>query len=173
MLKKLYGNSFFNVFEKDFVFNKNNIKSYIIKKGNVVGILPILNGNKIVLEKQYRVPSNRYLYEIPAGHIEENETPIEAAKRELKEETGYTAKTFKKMYNFYSSPGLLTENIQLFVATGLKHGKRSLDKDEDITIKIMSFDKVVKMLKDGKINDAKTIIAILYIEKLLKNSDKK
>ncbi len=167
-IAKIYENLMFSVFEKNIKINNKTSKLYLIKKRAVVVILPILNNKKIILEKQYRLPADKVLYEIPAGNMEDKETPIVAARRELKEETGYTAKSIKKVYEFYSSPGIFNEVMHFFVATGLTPGKTHFDEDEDIKLEVVSFQKAVKMLKEGKIKDAKTIIAILYLHSLLK-----
>jgi len=107
-----------------------------------VGILPVIEKNKIILIKQYRTAAKRELWEIPAGFLKKNEKPKAGAKRELKEETGFSAKKLEKIAEFYFSPGYLRECMYLFRATGLKKGKQMLDEGEMIKeVKIFSLDK--------------------------------
>jgi len=143
-------------------FGKKEIKKEVVLHKNSVGILPLIGKEKIVLVKQYRFPAKRELWEIPAGMLEKNEKPIKAAKRELKEETGFEAKKLLKIAEFYKSPGYNTEYMHLFKANQLKKGKQYLDEDELINrVKVFSLKEVLKMMKRKEIVDAKTIIGIL------------
>ena len=143
-------------------FGKKEIKKDVVLHKNSVGILPLIGKEKIVLVKQYRFPAKEELWEIPAGMLEKNEKPIKAAKRELKEETGFEAKKLLKIAEFYKSPGYNTEYMHLFKANQLKKGKQYLDEDELINrVKVFSLKEVLKMMKRKEIVDAKTIIGIL------------
>jgi len=143
-------------------FGKKEIKKDVVLHKNSVGILPLIGKEKIVLVKQYRFPAKEELWEIPAGMLEKNEKPIKAAKRELKEETGFEAKKLLKIAEFYKSPGYNTEYMHLFKASQLKKGKQYLDEDELINrVKVFSLKEVLKMMKRKEIVDAKTIIGIL------------
>jgi len=143
-------------------FGKKEIKKEVVLHKNSVGILPLIGKEKIVLVKQYRFPAKEELWEIPAGMLEKNEKPIKAAKRELKEETGFEAKKLLKIAEFYKSPGYNTEYMHLFKANQLKKGKQYLDEDELINrVKVFSLKEVLKMMKRKEIVDAKTIIGIL------------
>jgi ADP-ribose pyrophosphatase len=127
-----------------------------------VGILPLIDKNKIILIRHYRTAARKELWEIPAGFLKRNEKPEVGAKRELKEETGFLAKRLKKIAEFYFSPGYLRECMYLFRATRLKKGKQMLDEGEMIKeVKIFSLKKALGMVKKRKILDAKSIIAIL------------
>lgn len=127
-----------------------------------VAILPVVGKNKIILVKQYRFAAKREIWEIPAGFLKKNEKPEITAKRELEEETGFKAKKLKKIAEFFQSPGYLREYIYLFKAYVEEKGKQSFDKDEFIKkVKIFTQKEVLKMIKEKKIVDAKTIIAIL------------
>jgi ADP-ribose pyrophosphatase len=130
---------------------------------NTVGILPLIEKDKIVLIRQFRFPINKEIWEIPAGKLDKGEKPEIGAKRELKEETGYEARELKKIGEFYLSPGYSTEYMYLFLAKGLKKGEQSLDKGEKIReVKIFSRKEVLKMIKTRKIVDAKTILALFF-----------
>ncbi|MCS7098314.1 MAG: NUDIX hydrolase [Candidatus Methanomethyliaceae archaeon] len=123
--------------------------------------------NKVLLIRQYRHAAGKILWEIPAGTLEEGEDPLECAKRELLEETGYTASNFKKISQFYVAVGYCTEIIHLFIANGLKKISASPKEDEQIEVYMIPMDELVKMIYDGKIEDAKTIIGILLLKDMM------
>jgi len=126
-----------------------------------VAILPEVKKGKFALVFQYRFPPKKKIWEIPAGKLEEGEDPVEGAKRELLEETGYLAKNLKKIAEFFVSPGYSTEYMYLFFAKNLKKGKQRFSSDEKIEkVKIFSLEEVLKMIKDKEIVDEKTILAI-------------
>jgi ADP-ribose pyrophosphatase len=138
-------------------------KKNFIQFPNTVGILPLIEKDKIVLIRQFRFPITKEIWEIPAGKLDKREKPEVGAKRELKEETGYEAKELKKIGEFYLSPGYSTEYMYLFLARGLKSGEQKLDKGEKIKeVKIFSKKEVLKMIKSRKIVDAKTILALFF-----------
>ena len=114
--------------------------------------------NRILLVRQYRLPADDYLWELPAGKLDEGEKPLQAAKRELAEETGYKARTWTKLASFYVSPGYVGERMTIFLATDLKAGEASPMDDERIEVRWFKKKEVGEMIKDGKIQDAKTII---------------
>jgi|DewCreStandDraft_4_1066084.scaffolds.fasta_scaffold37395_4 ADP-ribose pyrophosphatase len=142
--------------------NKNLTRELVVHPGSVV-IIPVLNEKTkdIVLIKQFRYAVNKNIFELPAGTLEKNENPLICAKRELQEETGYKAKFFKKITEIFPSPGIMTEKMHLFIAKNLMKSKQNFDDDEKIKTIIINLDKVVKMIIEGKINDAKTIAGIL------------
>lgn len=130
-------------------------------------ILPVLDDGSVVLIKNYRFAVDEYLYEFPAGMLEENEDPKECASRELIEETGYRAEKIEKLGEFYAAPGTMNEKMYVYLATGLVDGLQNLEIYEDITVEVVSMDKIKEMLLDGTIHDAKTIAAFgLYNLKL-------
>lgn len=131
-------------------------------------IIPFIDKNSIVLVKQYRYPVNQITYEIPAGKIDKNETPLECITRELEEETGYKSKRLEKLLAFYPTTAFSNEIIHIFAAFGLKEGKQNPDEDEFVSKEIISFKEAVEMVKKGKIMDSKTIIALLYFDSILK-----
>ena len=129
-------------------------------------VLAVENG-KVLFVEQYRYPVKKIILEIPAGKLKPRQTPLACAKAELKEETGYTAKTIKKILTFNTSAAFADENLHIFYASGLKPGNPHLDEDEFVNVKWISFDKVFKMIKKGKITDSKTIIALLFYKSFL------
>ena len=95
-------------------------------------MMPVDDRGRILLVRQYRLPARQYLWELPAGRVDEGETPLQAARRELTEETGYRAKSWKKLAEFYPSPGFLAEKMTIFLATGLTAGEAKPMDDERI-----------------------------------------
>ena len=162
LIKKCKGNVvLFEVFEEK--TGKMKIKRDVVKFPKTVGILPLIDKDKIILIRQFRFPINKEIWEIPAGKLDKGEKPEVGAKRELEEETGYRTKNLKKIGEFYLSPGYSTEYMYLFLARGLRLGEQNLDKEEKIKeVKIFSKKEVLKMIKERKIVDAKTILALFF-----------
>ena len=125
-------------------------------------IVPMLSKNEFVLIRQYRTACAKVIWEFPAGTLEKNESPIHCAKREIIEETGYAAKKWKKLGTFYPAPGISTELMHLFLAAHLVPKRMSLDQDEFIQRKVVSLKTLQKMIADGTIVDAKTIVGFFY-----------
>jgi ADP-ribose pyrophosphatase len=117
---------------------------------------------RVLLERQYRYAAGDYLWEVPAGRIDEGERPLAAGKRELREETGYTAKWWRRILFFYPSPGFMDETMTIFLARGLKFGEAQPEEDERIEYKLVPLSEAVRMIATGKICDGKTIAAILW-----------
>ena len=116
---------------------------------------------RILLVRQYRVPARGYLWELPAGRLDAGETPLQAARRELIEETGYRAKHWKKLDAFYPSPGFVAEKMTIFLATGLTAGEPHPMDDERIECRWFKRKELDRMIRDRKIEDGKTIIGFL------------
>ncbi len=129
--------------------------------GNAVAIVAI-EGNEVVLIKQFRPSVEETLIEIPAGRIDENETPMHAAVRELEEETGLRAVNIKKITEFYTSPGFTDEKIYLFYADKFEKGSVHLDEGEVLRIFRLPVDEIKDYLFSGKIKDGKTYIGLLW-----------
>jgi ADP-ribose pyrophosphatase len=119
---------------------------------------------RVLLERQYRHAADSYLWEIPAGRIDPGEKPLPAAKRELLEETGYTAARWRRIFHFYASPGFVAEAMSVFLATGLRAGKAQPEDDELITKRLVPLPMAVRMVLSGTIRDAKTISSILWLD---------
>lgn len=146
--------------------NGNISNREVVKHLGGVCILAIID-NKVIIEKQYRYAFDEVLYELPAGKLEENENPYDAALREFEEETGYKANTLLDYGKMYPTCGYSSEIIHLYVAKDIVKTKRHLDEDEFIDIEYIELEKVVEMVNNGIIKDAKTIC--LISKYLLKN----
>jgi ADP-ribose pyrophosphatase len=120
----------------------------------------------VLLVRQYRLPAAQYMWELPAGKVDEGETVAQAAKRELIEETGLRAKKWKKLTSFYPSPGFIQEKMTIFLATGLTQGEASPMDDERIETRWFAKKELGEMIRKNKIVDAKTMIGYLYWAKL-------
>jgi len=118
---------------------------------------------KILLLRQYRHAAQQYLWELCAGRIDAGEKPLPAAKRELLEETGYSAKRWKRIFHFYASPGFVAETMSVYLARGLHPGKAQPEEDEVIETRFVSLSKAVRMVMRNTIRDAKTISAVLWL----------
>ncbi len=151
-------------------FEGKERKKEIVYFPNTIGVLPVIKRGKVILVKQYRFPAKKELWEIPAGKLDKNEKPETGARRELKEETGFTAGNLEKIGEFYVSPGYLTEYMHLFRADLLKKGNQLLDEGEIINkVKIFDLKEVLKMIENRRIIDVKTILAVKLEELALQN----
>ena len=140
----------------------------IIQHGGSAVVLPIDEKGRTLLARQYRLPARDYMWEIPAGRLDPGETPLQAAKRELKEETGLSAKKWTKLFGLYMSPGFLAEKMHIYVARELKQGKTNFMDDERIESKWFRPKEMNDMIRDGQIIDGKTIAAWLAWRTLFK-----
>lgn len=123
-------------------------------------IVPVFEDGTVALVRQYRHAAGKSLLEIPAGSLDDGESPATGARRELEEEIGVTAENFEQIAAFYVSPGFLTEKMYVFLATGLKETSQSLDDDEIVEIERISFERAFEMIRSGEIEDAKTIVGL-------------
>ena len=119
---------------------------------------------RVLLERQYRYAADAYLWELPAGHIDPGEAAAHAAKRELLEETGLTAKRWKKALKFFVSPGILDETMEVFLATGLTEGEAQPEDDERIQTRFFPLPEALKMAQNGTIRDAKTLVSLFWLD---------
>lgn len=127
-----------------------------------VAIIPLTEDGKVIAEKQYRYPHGRVFLEIPAGKLDSrDEIPLEAAKRELREETGAIAEKYTYLGKLIPSPAVLSEVIHLYLAEGLTFGERELDDDEFLDVTEIPLEELYKMVLNGEIEDAKTQIAVM------------
>lgn len=140
-------------------------RSIVQHRGSAV-MLAVDERRRILLVRQYRLPARQSLWELPAGRLDEGETALQAAKRELEEETGYRAKTWKKLIAFYPSPGYVAEKMTIFLATGLSQGEATPMEDERIGIRWFSQRELAAAIAGGRIVDGKTIIGFLAWKRL-------
>jgi ADP-ribose pyrophosphatase len=120
----------------------------------------------IVIERQYRHAANQYLWELPAGKLDQGESALEGAKRELAEETGYGAKKWKPLIEYFASPGFLGESMKVFTAEGLVAGDAHPEEDEHIEFRLVRLSEILKMIDKGAIQDGKTLTSILFYARL-------
>ena len=161
--KIVYEGSIFSV-RQDEVVEPSGVhatREMIAHPGSVV-VLPVLPDGRIVLIRQYRHAAKQYLWELVAGRIDAGENPRKAAARELLEETGYRAKRFRVFLDVFPTPGFLEERMYILLAEGLTAGEAQPEEDEKIVSRIYSRKELEKMIRGGKLRDAKTIAALLF-----------
>lgn len=135
-----------------------------------VAVIPILPDGRVIMERQYRYAASRVVLEIPAGKLDSpEEIPLEAAKRELREETGALAGKVTYLGRLLTSPALISEVIHLYLAEDLTFGECELDEDEFLEVEYIPLAQLKEMVMRGEISDAKTQIAILKADEILKN----
>jgi len=141
------------------------LREVVRHTGSVVVLATEENRNEslVLLERQYRHAAESYLWELPAGRIDKGEKALAAAKRELLEETGYTAKHWKQILKFYASPGFVAEPMTVYWARGLKAGPAQPEADEVIEQHLVPLSKALRMVLRGTIRDAKTISSVLWL----------
>ena len=132
----------------------------VVEHGASVAIVPLDSQNNVLLVRQYRKAVEQMLLEVPAGGLDEGEGPEECARRELQEETGYTASRMEHLASFFMSPGYCTEEMHAFLATGLNTGQPRPEADEDIEVVAVPLDCILGMIQVGEIKDAKSIAAL-------------
>ncbi|HMC55424.1 MAG: ADP-ribose pyrophosphatase [Gemmatimonadetes bacterium] len=139
----------------------------IVRHSGASAVVPFLSDPEgedpqILLLRQYRYAADGYLYEIPAGRLDPDETPADCAARELKEETGCTAKQMEPLLTMVTTPGFTDERIHLFMATDLTHGQAAREADEFADVVVMRLSEALELIQRGEIVDGKTALAILY-----------
>ena len=142
----------------------NRFVREIVHHPGAVAIVPFVSDDEIFLIRQYRYAHDEIIYEIPAGTLEKGEDYKTCAHREVEEELGYKAGNIEKLFLIYPSPGVMTEKIAIFKASDLKKTRQNLESDEVLTIERMKFNHALALIKEGKIKDAKTICALLYLK---------
>ena len=158
--KKIYEGKILGLSVYDGTIEGRKVKREIIEHRGAAAILAF-DENRVILVKQHRFPHG-YILEIPAGTLEKGEDPIQCALRELEEETGYRAKKMIPLISFYPSIGYNSEIIHCYIASGLKKiADLKLDADEILSVEKIELDKLIRMIKTGKIQDSKTICAVM------------
>ena len=138
------------------------IKRFIVHHRGSAVMMPVDDRKRILLVRQYRLPAQGFLWELPAGSVDPGEKPLQTAKRELKEETGYRAKNWTKLISFFPSPGFLAEKMTIFLATGLTPGEATPMGDERIETRWFTAKEIETAIDSGKILDAKTMLGYLF-----------
>ncbi len=147
----------FDLYEAEF----DDFNAQVIKTTDAVCIAATKDGINYFVVDQFRYGIEETITEFPAGKIDAGETPLEAARRELREEIGYEAKTITPLGKVYSSPAVMSEALYLFTASDLHYVGQDLDEDEDINVRTMTLDEIKEAIKNETINDAKTL-SLMY-----------
>lgn len=142
--------------EKDF-----KIKRSVVRHHGSAVMMAIDEKKRVLLVRQYRLPAGKKLWELPAGKVDDGEKVLEAAKRELIEETGYRARKWKKLVSYYPSPGFVAEKMTLFMAKDLTEGEAQPMDDERIEKRWFTRKEIDKLIRAGKIEDGKTLVGYL------------
>lgn len=138
----------------------------IVRHPGAVTIIPMVSPHEVCLIRNYRVSVAQTLIELPAGTLEPPEPPDETARRELREETGFQAEQWQRLHAFYLSPGVLDERMHLYVATNLTEVGAAREAGEEIDNLIVPWRDALEMIFNGTIQDAKTIVGLLYFDRL-------
>ncbi|HEV2698954.1 MAG TPA: NUDIX hydrolase [Terriglobales bacterium] len=144
------------------------VRRDVVRHSGSVVVLAVdesAGGPRVLIEKQYRHAAAAYLYELPAGRIDKGENELQAAKRELLEETGYSARSWKRVLRFWASPGFVAEAMSIYLARDLKAGAAQPEDDEVIEMKLVPLERAVGMVMNGTIQDAKTIAGVLWLDR--------
>lgn len=165
--EKIYDGAIINLRRDKVTVQGGTSYREIIEHNGGAVIAALTDDKKLVMVRQYRKPAGKVMLEVPAGKIDPGEKPLEAAVRELKEETGYTASKVEFLTEFYPSVGYSEEKLYLYLCTGLIPGETCFDENEAIDIEEMELDKLFKMVMSGELDDAKTIIAILMVKAMV------
>jgi ADP-ribose pyrophosphatase len=141
-------------------------REYIRHPGAVV-ILPVFEDGKILMERQFRYPLQQVFIEFPAGKIDPDEDPLACAKRELQEETGYTAENWQFVCTIHNAIAYSDEHLDIYLARELQSGESALDEGEFLETFTATIDELLAWVKSGKITDVKTVIGSFWLEKYL------
>jgi ADP-ribose pyrophosphatase len=141
------------------------IKRSVVRHAGSAVMMAVDDQRRILLVRQYRLPADRYLWELPAGRLDPGEKPLEAAKRELIEETGYRARRWTKLASFFVSPGYVDERMTIYLAENLVAGVATPMDDERIETRWFPAAEVERLIETGKLDDAKTIVGFYRWQK--------
>ena len=135
----------------------------VVEHSDCVCVVPLDEGNNVVMVRQYRKPAEESLLEVPAGGVEDGESSLDAVLRELQEETGYTADSLRHLSSFWTTPGFCTELMHSYRATGLRPSSLEQDEDEDVQVARVPLPEIPDMIRQGEIKDAKSIASLLMV----------
>jgi len=166
--KRIWSGKIFN-FDVDRIRYPNGQEAdfAIVRHPGASAVIPYLSDPRgedpqIVLLRQYRYAASGYMYEVPAGRLDAGESPLECARRELREETGCTAESVTQMCAMFMTPGYTDEKIHFFIATGITRGEAAREADEFAETVVLPLSRTLAMIEGGEIQDAKTALAILF-----------
>lgn len=167
--QKVYEGGIINVEQLSVLLPNGKIakRDLVLHPGASV-VVPISNNNEIYMVRQFRKPIEKTTLELPAGKLDPGEDPQVCAERELKEETGLIAGKLVYLLNVHTTPGFCNEVLYFYLATDLKQDKTCTDQDEFIQTEKVKIEKLVEMVLNGEITDAKTIIGILLVDRIIK-----
>src|SRR5512134_1025520 len=132
----------------------------IVRHPGAAAVVPMKDGETVVLIRQFRHAAGGFIFEIPAGKLNPGEDPLSCASRELEEEVGYRASSFELLSSIFTAPGFADEVIHIYKATGLSKGRQQLDRDEVLDVIEMPLSDAMDKIEDGTIRDAKTIVGL-------------
>jgi ADP-ribose pyrophosphatase len=167
--KLLYSGPIFGV-TRDRVIEPGGVEAtrdVVTHSGSVV-VMPIFPNGDVLLIRQYRHSVKTFLWELVAGRIEYGESALAAAKRELREETGFRARRYRKLLHLFPTPGFLSEYLDLFAAEGLAAGAATPEADEQITARRFKAAEIERMIRAGEMQDSKSVAGLLYYLHFLK-----
>jgi ADP-ribose pyrophosphatase len=161
--REVYRCALFQVTEDHAVDRKTGfeIKRSVVRHAGSAVMMAVDEKSRVLLVRQYRLPAGKYLWELPAGRLDPGEKPLQAARRELIEETGYRARRWTRLARFWVSPGYVQERMTIYLATDLTAGEATPMDDERIETRWFTRRELAKMIDDGKIEDAKTMVGFL------------
>jgi len=138
-----------------------SIQRSIVRHGGSAVMMAVDDCDRVLLVRQFRLPAGGYLWELPAGRLDPGEQPLEAARRELVEETGYRAAKWKELVSYWPSPGFVSEKMTIFLARGLTAGQATPMDDERIETRWFGKDELAGMIARGEVQDGKTLVGFL------------
>lgn len=145
---------------------RESAREYVVHPGAAI-MVPLLDDGRILIERQYRYALRRHFVEMPAGKIDPGETPLATAKRELLEETGYTAAEWALLTKLHPAIGFATEEMHVYLCRGLTHSGQQLDHDEHLDVEAVTLDWLIGELRGGRLTDVKTQIAVFWLDKMV------